>query len=310
MKKSIYTLFAVMLTPGLLLPGCRKDEAQSSCRLIAWQGLDDGYLRTLAYNDRGLLSEWKETSSQFEVNQTSAYIYNENKKLEKVDFYNKGVLEYTIDLVYQHGRIEKEIWYVGNTEVVDDTVVNTYNSKKQLVKRESLLYGYYAAFTLDAMGNATRLDVNGSDGTRFQTEILEFNKPVKEPMRAVPGMPYPVQYINYSIDALKYTYYRGYYFDENGVPIDFYELDREKSVPLNAGTEGYAIFYNTFDNVSQLYNRQVWQYDNCDKKSAGHKAVSKALTPRSSTATKMQRRRLITVPEMKELVKSRRMGKQ
>jgi hypothetical protein len=294
----------------LLFTGCKKEHFNNQCRLTSWEGLDDGYVRSLQYNNDGLVSGWHEVAPLGDVDQDFTFEYNNYKRLISLRFYDHGTFLYTVKPVYENGRIKKEIWYIEDTETTDDTVLNTYNLKGQVIKRESLNYGYFAAFKYDDIGNATQIDVMGTDGTWFQTEYLEFKKPVREPMNAVPGnVTYPIQYINYNIDKLKYTYYKAYGPDENGDVVTFYELDTEKSVPLTAGAEGYAVYYNTFDNVSQLFNRQIWKYDNCD--CGDNNAATKTLNPSFNTITgKNQRSPYITVPQMRQMIKERKLKMQ
>ena len=87
-------------------------------------------------------------------------------------------------------------------------------------------------------------------------------KPVIEPMVAAPGIPYPVPFVNYVICPLKYSYLLEYTSDENGNPVKIYEQDNDKSV-LKANPNHFASFYDTYDIVSGLENRQVWHYENC-----------------------------------------------
>lgn len=305
MKKNLLPVCSMLLFFLLLLTSCKKENffKKDTCRLERWQGLDDGYLRTLHYNDQGLLDEWKEMNPQYDIDQLSTYEYDHNKKLTRMKLYDHNKFINTVILVYERGRIEKELWYVADTQTLEDTVVNTYNSKGRIVKRESFYLDAYALFTYDTDGNVINAEVKGTDGTLYGEYIQSFDKPVKEPMMAVPGLPYPIPYLNYMLSKLKYTYLKDFGLDAEGNVVTFYELDPEKST-LREGPERYATYYKTFDKVSGLSNRQIWEYQNCDcDDKEGDQQLNMPAFKGPTTIGKNQRPPYISMIQLKEQIK-------
>ena len=133
MKKNLLTACSTLLFFLLLFTSCIKEIFEKdTCLLVRWQGLDDGYLRTLHYNDRGLLDQWKETAPLYSSDQLSTFEYDNNKRVSKLKFYDQNKLLSTVIPVYKNGHITEELWYIANTETLDDTVVNTYNANGRL----------------------------------------------------------------------------------------------------------------------------------------------------------------------------------
>ncbi len=161
----------------------------------------------------------------------------------------------------------------------------------------------YALFTYDSEGNVINDEVKDTDGTLYFEDIQSFDKPVREPMVAVPGLPYPIPYINYMISKLKYTYLKEFGLDDKGNPVTFYELDPDKST-LRAGPERYAVYYKTFDKVSGLSNRQVWDYQNCDcEDEGGDPQFTLPAFKGPASIGKRQRQQYISMVQMREQIK-------
>ncbi|MEO7311507.1 MAG: hypothetical protein ABIX01_13980 [Chitinophagaceae bacterium] len=280
MKKNILHLSAICISFALLVISCKKEIApinaedvltetanaghanSESCRLVKYEGLDDGYMRKMHYNNKGLVDQWTEFHPWYDLDEKFTFAYDNNKHITTVKEIDHGTLKWTIVPKYHGDRIVYEIWYVGDTHIIDDTTVNTYNRMGQIVKRESLAYDVYATFQYDLIGNQTIGNFYDLDGTLEQSEIFKYKKLVKEPITTVSGLPYGIPYINFVFSPLHFTYYKASYRDENGIMVPFFELDPASQ--LIAGPQGYAVAHNTFDLVSQLGNRQRWSYDNCN----------------------------------------------
>jgi hypothetical protein len=120
-------------------------------------------------------------------------------------------------------------------------------------------------------------------------------------------MPYPIPYINYTIDQLKYSAVVEYGFDVDGNPVKVYEQDDQSL--LQAGPQDYAVYYDTYNKVSAVENRQVWKYDNCNCDINISKDKSNTNGSRTISATNMQGSPFITIPEMRKRVMSLRAAK-
>jgi hypothetical protein len=328
MKKNLVIICSTLLFSLPLFTGCKKEIRESAvlsqeadqagsreaaqkntCRLVRWQGLDNGFLRTFHYNVQGLLDQGKDMNPGYGVDMSFTFEYDNNKRVSKMKYYDHNNFLYTVIPVYKSGRITKELWYVAGTHTLDDKVVNTYDAKGEIVKRESLKYYYYYRITYDAIGNITRGDLLGKDGTFYQADILSYDKPVREPMNAVPGLPYPIPYINYMISRQKFTYYKFVYPDAEGNLITGYELDPDKST-LRAGPDHYAVYYKSFDKVSELSNTQIWRYKNCDcdNEEEPQKFAQPATDIYSAPHTNM-RPPQISMLQMREIIKQARKQK-
>ena len=157
MKKYYLKILSALFIAILLITGCQKeiqttspdeqvssDQIElaskinifSSCRLLQWQGLDDGYLRTLHYNNKGLMDSWDESAPLYDSHQYFTIEYDHNHHVSKIKYYDDNFL-YTIIPVYKWGRITEELWYNGDTQDLYDKFQITYNIIGRIVKRES-----------------------------------------------------------------------------------------------------------------------------------------------------------------------------
>ena len=315
-------LFFVVLTTGCNKEGTQPDlKSESSntlktsfdaktkgsdCKLLTWKGLDDGYLRTLHYNSKDLMDTWHEVAPLSNEDLLFTITYEPNKRVANVKYFDHGVLSYTIIPIYKSKRIAYELWYDGNTKTIVDSIVNTYNSSGQLVKRSSVPGEYYCTFQYDGAGNIPTTVLKDNNGFIYELDIEYFKKPVLEPMSAAPGMPYPIPFINYIIDKQKYSYIASYTQDNNGNLTKIYEQDNSRSV-LTALSNSYASFYDTYDFVSGLRNRQVWTYDECGKSKDDDKISDK--TNSSTLGLQSRPLRMMPSPELMKRIKAMRNNK-
>jgi len=142
-------------------------------------------------------------------------------------------------------------------------VLVTYKDKGQVIKYESLLYEYYSTFEYDAAGNARKIDVTGNDGYVYISEKYYFTKKIKNPMLAVPGIPFALQYSNVVFSPYRFTGVTSVVTDENGNLVTVADDDPDKSI-LNPGTDNFAASQNFYDNLSGTWYGQNWRYKNCD----------------------------------------------
>ncbi len=260
------------------------------------------------------MDTWDELSTLYDSHYYFFIEYDRLNRVAKVKYYDHDVFLYTVVPVYKWGRIIEELWYVEDTRTLDDRVVNTYNAIGRLVKRESLNYGYYCGFKYDIIGNNTLSIIKDSyDGTTYDSSVLAFKKPVIEPMNAAPGMPYPIPFTNYVIDKLKYSYLVSYDPDVNGNLVKTYEHDPVRSI-LKAFPNHFAAYYDTYDLVSGLENRQVWHYQNCgygsNENDASISTTPSAGSFSSRSIVKSKPMIFATRPEMKEKIIQLRKQKQ
>jgi hypothetical protein len=310
MKRRLLYLFSTLLCCILILNGCKKGEPvfkfpkgeQSTCRLLTWHGLDDGYQRNLHYNQNGLLDEWYELAPLADVVQLSTFEYDHNGRVSLMKYYDHDTLVNNVVPQYSHGRLAGETWNNKNTGAMEDSVVTTYDVHGRIIRRESIPFAYYTEFSYDVYGNNLTAVIRFSDGSLYDSLTQGYDQPVREPMVAVPGLEYPINYINYIVTPLKYTSYIDMYPDGSGGFVTEYQLDPSQS-QLVAGTDHFAASYFTFDLVSGVGNHQVWGFDNCgcnNNKSATEQAtISNSITVKPGVARKTHRP-FITMMEIRK----------
>ena len=279
MKKKFFYPFAILLTAMLFIAGCQKEAKESNettgiqpstskpdnaggCRLTMYHLYDPisdyHQIDNFTYKN-GLLDEWAVSYGWvFKMD------YDKTGKMKSATVFEDDELIFTIQFIYKNNKVVKEIWYLGNTQVVDDEVIITYNQKGQMIKNESLYYDYYTTYTY--MANNGELDswLFFIGGVPFQKGDYIPSQRYKNPFRAVPGLDYAFGYANSGsfswnswYSAEKITYY-----DEGGNPTIHYDLDPAKTTWV-VGSQNYPLQANYKDRSSGETITNTFEYENC-----------------------------------------------
>jgi hypothetical protein len=262
------------LVVALLVVGCRADSAGpdggsalnvaingepdrplASCQVVRNAG-QDGAQQSYRYDGRGLVSAWADGLG------TLLPQYDASGRLIRARYVSGDVTLATIVYRYEGGKIARETWLTGTSETIADILVNTWNRKGQLVRRESLPFGVYAAFKYDAAGNAYQVDVLGTDGSLFLSNTYAFTARVKSPDQTLRGLPYGPQFINYVFNPWRQTAAKAVVSDAEGHLVTLFDQDPARSV-LVTGQQNLPVYQNLFDKLSGTFFAQTWGYQNC-----------------------------------------------
>ncbi|HEY7568785.1 MAG TPA: hypothetical protein VH762_14505 [Gemmatimonadaceae bacterium] len=231
------------------------DSRGQACQVVRNLG-QDGFLQTYRYDSRGLLSRWDDGFGSLLPQYDSKGVVVRSK------YMIGDVTLVSIAYEYVAGKIAREVWFNGGSDVVEDILVNTWNARGQLIKRESLPFGVLTTFQYDALGNAYQVDVLGTNGFLFLSNTYTFNAPVKSPDLTLRGLPYGLQFLNYVFNPRRQTSAKAVVSDAEGNRITLFDQDPQKSV-LVAGKQQFALFQNFFDKLSGTFYAQTWTYGNC-----------------------------------------------
>ena len=272
MRRSIASNWISALSIILFLVGCRTDSSGpdsngarnvvglngdpgQACQVVRNLG-QDGFLQNYRYDSRGLVSRWDDGFG-------SLYpMYDSNGLLVRARYMLGDVTLTSITYEYAAGKIVKEVWHNGVTDLVDDILVNTWNGQGQLIRRESVPFGVFATLKYDNIGNAYQVDVMGPGGVLFLSNTYTFLAPVKSPDLTLRGLPYGPQFLNYVFNPRRQTSAKAVMSDAAGNLITVFDQDPQKSV-LIAGQQQFPVFQNFFDKLSGTFYAQTWSYSNC-----------------------------------------------
>jgi len=270
-------LFSLMFV--LLLSACRKDmltepvnvaedaagkpgaEARfGQCRLTS-AIRDNAYGEFLQYNNRGLVSEWKEDYFDgFPYVVTYTYDLLGRLKTGHVEDTYSGI---SSDVKYQYSgsRLIKHTIYETGTNTVKNVIVNTYNNRGQIIRRGSTMFPVYCTFSYDWLGNNNLVNYY-VDGALYMKEEFTHRQFNRNPFLAAHGIPY----VTYAYDFVfsnwwetseKFTLY------DNGVANVFVDLDPQTAV-LTLGPQQYLTSVTNFDRAIQENTSAYFNYENCD----------------------------------------------
>ena len=302
MRKPLLPALSCILFAILLATGCQKTKDvelvsddntelqqrggdREECRLTSFVW-DNNSSEFFHYNKKGLLDEWKvEGNGGATFTSKFTMEYDHKGRLIKAKSYNGDVSDQCV-FTYKNGRIVTENWTDPATgDLLAQTNI-TYNHRGWIIKKDDPVNQYYTTFEYDALGNNTQNDVVGYDGTIYVRFINEFKKPVRNAYTAVPGIPYPFFWSNVVISPRQETSIDVLIPDENGVLFYLYDRSSEKSI-LIGNKYKLPAFQNHYDFVSQRWDPEVWNYDNCDGKcDIPFYAISPSNSYRSSTTNK------------------------
>ncbi len=285
MKKTLSTLFALPLFSILFVTSCRKetkeeavvseetslqsregnDKNDDNCRVTQYYLYDfiNDYEQIDNYTYKnGLVDEW---TPFYGV--TYKMQYYKNRRMKMAGAYANGELINTVLFVYKNNKVVKEIWYQGDTKVVDDVVINTYNNKGQLIKNESLNYDYYTLNTYTQHGDLKSwLFFVG--GQAVQKGEYTFNKEIKNPLRSArPGIEYSFAWANSAFGAGNrwYSSEKMIFYDESGNSSTSYDLDPQKT-KWTRGANNYPLLANYVDILTGGSVINSFKYENCEGK--------------------------------------------
>src|SRR5258705_4380444 len=178
-------------------PGAPQDQTSSrldnghdgdnkECRLIFGTNKDPSGSAnfTFHYNSKGLADEWNiENYGLFKQE------YDAGGRLKKAGLWQGGQVSFTVQFFYNGSstKVWKELLYFGATNNLMDEIFYYYDVRGNLVKVQSVLSNWVAYFAYSAEGSLTRSDLLFG-GFPVYTAIYQYNKPVKNPYLAVPGI--------------------------------------------------------------------------------------------------------------------------
>lgn len=231
------------------------DGTAQSCQVVRNLG-QDGFLQNYRYDSQGLVSRWDDGFG------TLLPQYDSRGVLVRARYVVGDIALASIGYEYSSGKVAKETWLNPVTGFVDDIIVNTWNAAGQLVRRESLSFGFFATFQYDELGNAFQVDVLATNGFLLLSNTYTFRAAVKSPELTLKGLPYGPQFLNYVFNPRRQTSAKAVISDVEGHHIVVLDQDPARSV-LFAGKQNFALYQNFFDRLSGTFYSQTWTYQHC-----------------------------------------------
>ncbi|MBL0183655.1 MAG: hypothetical protein IPP96_15775 [Chitinophagaceae bacterium] len=282
-------LFSLMLL--VTISGCRKDmpaeepvtspdplgaqhgddnDGPRQCRLI-FDDRDGVYGNFFHYNKKGLVDNWK-------VDYYDGYpdVYNftydnrDHLKTGRVVFNYNGS-SFDLKYQYQGDKLIRETWYAAGTNTIVDDIVNTYNSRDQIIKRRSIPKNIYCTFTYDFLGNNPLVNFYVDDELYLKEEYThhKFNR---NPLTSLNGIPVVLPYYDFVISNWWETSQKWTVYDE-GTPTVIVDLD-PKTVVMKLGRQDYLKSVSNFDRAIQQNTKAVFEYENCGKDDLGEPSAN------------------------------------
>ena len=285
MKKVFTTINAVLVTV-LFLFSCQKEikesqaittsdddavsvnsankEGKNSCRLVFSRENDavGTYDKSFHYNAAGLCDEW--TIIDGSGHNVYTQEYNKAGKLVGSKWFLEGTLMNTIVFTYKKSRLIKETWYVTNTNDIWDEIWFTYNAQGKMVRNESFLNGWYGIYKYSPQGNVLSAELFFGDSPFF-TSINTYDRPVKNPYLAVPGIDH---FFPYYLPSIPFSKWRNsaekeIVYDIDGTPIVWFDYDPAQTI-WQVGHENYALSTTYYDRLSAGLFNNTFDYENCE----------------------------------------------
>ncbi len=270
MKKNYFKNISSFLLISLFFIGCQKDlkenpetdlqqanaKPKNECRMtnFTYPGGEYNY----HYNNQGLCDEWN--ISDYGLFRQE---YDINRRLAISKLYVGGDLIFTIHFFYEGKKVNKEIWYNGNTSEIYDEVLYTYNSKGEMVRMESFIGDYYTIMSYTAEGNNSSWDFF-IGGSPYYSVVSIYTKPYKNPYLAVPGIEHGFPFINPHINSSKWSSASDKFtvYDENGDPIVVFDYDPAQTF-WQLGQQNYPLSVTFYDLISEQWFPLTFEYENC-----------------------------------------------
>ncbi|MEP7376575.1 MAG: hypothetical protein ABI675_24470 [Chitinophagaceae bacterium] len=288
MKKKCLTGLAFLLISSLFFPGCQKsvDEptANEPKEELASRGshnnsqkdqcqfahlIIEGFEHVYHYNSKGLADEWHINYGDGVYHDVYTMEYDKYNRLIKAWYHYDGAWVATIDFVWKGKLITEEHWdYSGY--IFD--VVNIYNRKDQMIKREISDGGYSAATQFSPNGNTPKVDIFFG-GELIQRAEYTYYKPNKNPFLAIRGIPYGFPFVAFTFSQWWETSDKTTAY-ENGVPTVLWDFDPAKT-KLQFGFQNYPSLITYYDRVSASVQTYGFEFQNCER-GGNHNDHSKA----------------------------------
>jgi len=258
------------------------DENKGGCRLTRYEYYDfiHDYSQVDAYTYKnGLIDEWSTSwGAIFKLK------YDHKGKLKTALGFIDGELVTTIKFIYKDNKISKEIWYVGETDVIDDQVVYTFNNRGQMIKNESLNYFYKVYYTYFHDGE-TKSWKYFEDDVPVQLAEYTYYKDYKNPIKTVSGLEHLFAYANSGFFTGKkwYSSEKITLYDENGIPFIYYDLDPRRTTwdIRNRNLPNLATYV---DKETQGIVTNNFVYENCSGPHKNSDALSGSGTFKNNKA--------------------------
>lgn len=290
MKKKLFITGSILLMAGLFFPGCQKQikdqpinsetetELQAKgyhkgdkdgCRLTSfdyYDGIADQHQIDYYSYNRGLVDEWAVWYGWVYKME-----YDAMGRLKKSKVFEGAVLLYTIHFFYKNDKVVKETWYIGDTNVVFDEVIYTFNKKGQMTRGESFMSDYYTANTYTVKGDLAswKFYVGGSPFVSGDyTHYAHYKNPLVE---GTPGISYGFPYINAAFTITKrwYTSEKITYYDEFGNPSVYFDEDPHQT-QWQIGSHKYPENVEYIDVISGTHLSVGFEFENCDRGNSHH----------------------------------------
>ena len=307
MKTKLFIQFGSMLLAMIMFTNCEKpiqeldqsdevflksgskNNAAIKYRLLVDSGLNDGFIRSYQYNDKGLADE-------FHMSQGDSYSFSATMKYNKNNLMSKAkasirfepnVPEREFDLVftYHNDKLVKETWYYPGTKDVYDYYINTYNKNGQLIKRDNPPVEQYCLFHYDNAGNCKIIEIYNYDKTLYVGYKMEYSRKYKNPFASVTGLPVTWFFTDDLTGPYMSTGIKQYINDENGNRVVTYQWKSEET-EIKTGPHHYPIYQNSRDVISDTWSAQVWKYESYNRKreSDHHHHKGASIGQKSSSA--------------------------
>ncbi|MEJ7737200.1 MAG: hypothetical protein WKF97_07225 [Chitinophagaceae bacterium] len=267
-------IFAVLF---LVFSGCRKSEPPPSCLMTSYDysysEIDVHTVDTYQFKD-GLVDVATSFGTDYKME------YDVHKKLIGSKAYVGGVLLYVIKFLYDNNnRIIEEVWRDATTNAIYDHLIQTYDSKGDLVRSESDVLDYYCINTYSSDRALISWKFFGG-GMPLQMGEYSYYDDFKNPFLSLAGLDYNFFYGNtgFGIKLGKrwYSNEKITRYDEAGNPTVLYEQDPSKTT-WTGGQQHYPqqVKYITFGTNETILN--TFDYENCSS-SLGSTLYRKNLT--------------------------------
>lgn len=296
LKYCCFTIVAILLgvsckrdveftsTPQDLKANEANKAALHNCRLTFTDYGDGFYTETYSYNAKGLVKDLKIESFGFLLNHITMQYDHWNRLIKGTLSYD-DITVYDFVFEYKHNRIVKETYYEQGTSIVYDFVINTYNWKGQIIKRDDPPFDYFATFEYDILGNLTKSEARTSSGELAFREEYSYRKPIRLAASARPGIPFSFWYLT-TIESGPLVDWSRDVFVGDGVGGEFKVYDENPNKTSVTSTSRHFVnTKSTFDEANAIEYYQYWEYENCGGGHGGGPHANKSM-PKTDQRTR------------------------
>lgn len=277
MKKDNIISLVIIFLGLLLFSSCRKETSETTgssestalrpshngdghrkgCRLtdIVW---GDGSTWHFHYNNKGLADQWLLDFGDGLPHDFRLKYDKYDRLIRAYDHYNSTI--YTYIFIYHGKRLIKQTWS-NNVTPDGGEIVNTYNRRGQIERRDDKVNDIHAVFTHNRMGNSPHLDFYiGKD--LAVTGDFTFKTPNKNPLLTVNGLDIGFFYYSYGLWDRWWETSDRYVTYDNGTPTVVLDYDPHKTV-MHFGKQHYLSSVDYFDRVTNSPAVNTLTYENC-----------------------------------------------